>query len=217
MGAINHSKKFIWIWIPKNAGHFIYSHPDISNSDYSHWGGHFSYSELLDELIHPPSDYFKFAFSRNPYSKIVSAFHHFREAHNFNLYSNFEDFILENFLNEDGELGIEYSKTYKGSYRRKTKEGGEEYNDHFETQTKFITDQNGKIAMDFIGKVENISEDFGKVCERLNIKKIPNRIINPSNHTHFMEYFSGKFSKRKIEIVNELYKEDFYNFDYDML
>lgn len=216
MGAVNHKKKFIWIWIPKNAGHFIYSHPTISSSDYSHWGGHYSFLEIADDLKIDGSDYFKFCFSRNPYSRLVSAFHHFRKAHNFNEYDNFEDFILNNFIGEDGSLSISNSKTYKSTYRRKTKYG-EEYNDHFRLQSDFVKDENGDICIDFVGSVENIMNDFSFVCNKLGIPMIRNQILNPSNHGGYEKYYDGPNKRRKIEIVNELYSEDFKNFGYEFL
>ena len=216
MGVINTDKKFIWIWVPKCAGSFIYSHPDFKQADHSIAGGHETYIELTSLIKEDVSTYFTFAFSRNPYSRIVSAFHHFKKYHNFNYYDCFEDFILDNFRGEDGSLSIQHSKTFKSTYRRRSK-SGVTHDDHFKPQSFFMKNHQGAVDLNFIGKTESLPEDFNIVCRRLNITEIDNKILNATEHDSYMSYFEGPRSRAKIDVVNNIYKQDFINFDYEQI
>lgn len=84
--------------------------------------------------------------------------------------------------------------------------------EHFRPQTYYVTDFNNKIRMDFIGKFENINEDFQNVAKVLNAPtfKIPD--LNKSD----------KNIKDKLPVndlimnkIYQLYEVDFKNFGYD--
>ena len=219
MGVINNKKKFIWTWVPKCAGSFFYSHPDFKEADHSIEGGHETYTELCELIDGDLSDYFTFAFSRNPYSRIVSAFHHFKRGHDFNYYSCFDDFILDNFKGNDGSLSVDHSKTYASSYRRQSN-NGLVHDDHFRPQSYFMENKSGVIDSDFIGKTENLPDDFNFVCNKLDIKIIENKIlnhhtINENKHDPYMSYFEGPNSREKLDIVNFIYQKDFTNHGYE--
>lgn len=217
MGVINHKKKFIWVWVPKCAGSFFYSHPDFKEADHSKAGGHETYIELTDFIKKEDiGSYFAFAFCRNPYSRIVSAFHHFKKWHNFNYYDNFDDFILDNFTGSDGSLSIQNSKTYKSDYRRNAN-GTFIHDDHFKTQSYFVENNKGLINLDFIGKTENIPDDFNFVCNKLQIEIIENKILNNTEHKPYMSYFEGPNARKKLDIVNFIYQKDFINFNYEQV
>ena len=216
MGVINTDKKFIWTWVPKCAGSFIYSHPDFKQADHSIAGGHETYIELTSLIKEDISTYFTFAFSRNPYSRIVSAFHHFKKYHNFNYYECFEDFILDNFKGEDGSISMQHSKTFKSTYRRRS-QFGIVHDDHFKPQSFFMQNPQGVIDLNFVGKTENLPEDFNIVCRKLNITEIDNKILNSTEHDSYMSYFEGPKSRAKIDVVNNIYKQDFINFNYEQI
>ena len=214
MGAINHKKKFVWVWVPKCAGSFVFSHPDFCGAEYAVAGGHEPYVDLISLLKYPREEYFKFAFSRDPYSRIVSAFHHFKKYHNFNVYENFEDFILNNFKGKDGSVSLLHSKAHESTYLRHSPTGAY-YNDHFDLQTSFMVNEDGKIELDFVGKTENLPEDFHAACDKIRIDKIENKVLNSTPHDEHMKYFEGENGRDKLDTVNLLYEEDFINFNYE--
>jgi hypothetical protein len=66
---------------------------------------------------------------------------------------------------------------------------------------------------DFIGRFENLEEDFQKLCDHLNVefKGLYNRgARNATGHTHYRDYYN----KRTKEMVTEAYKADLENFGY---
>jgi len=90
-------------------------------------------------------EYFKFAFVRNPWDRIVSEY---KYRGHYNKYS------LKEFL----------------FHHMPRRCWSDEYC-HIIPQYDFLYDSNGKLLVDFVGKFENLQEDYDKVCEKLNIEK----------------------------------------------
>lgn len=77
-------------------------------------------------------------------------------------------------------------------------------------QSDWLTDQNGKIIVDYIGKFENIEEDFEKLQTILGIEDNLPR-LNKTDHKNYRLYYNEN-TKR---IVEKLYFEDIMNFNYE--
>ena len=78
------------------------------------------------------------------------------------------------------------------------------------TTTKSDIRINDKLGMDFIGKFENIQEDFNKICNMLKINHLRLEIENKSNHEHYSTYYD----KPSREFIKDFCKEDIKNFGY---
>ena len=77
-------------------------------------------------------------------------------------------------------------------------------------QKSFLTDENGKVLVDFIGKLENIETDFSTVCQKLGIEmRLPHR--NKSKHDSYRKYYTDKTN----QLVTEAFAEDIAMFDYE--
>ena len=57
------------------------------------------------------------------------------------------------------------------------------------TMMDWVTDEHGNNKMDFIGRVENLENDFEYVCNKLNLKHdfVGNR--NKSVHGSYVKYY----------------------------
>jgi hypothetical protein len=93
--------------------------------------------------------YFKFAFVRNPWSRMVSVYKYLR----FDIEYDFKTFVMEAFRNPDVTKDTVLS----------------EREWFLATQADFLCDESGRLMVDFVGKVENIQTDFEYVCEKLGI------------------------------------------------
>jgi len=64
----------------------------------------------------------------------------------------------------------------------------------------YIFDKDGNVALDFLGKLENLEKDVKVVCEKLNIappKKMPNKgKMNVKGRLHYTEYYDGPLIKK---------------------
>ncbi len=109
--------------------------------------------------------YFKFAFVRNPWDRLVSEYEfllerpaHGRHARVKKL-DSFKEFI---------EMQIPRKDAY---------------------QINMLCDRKGKMIMDFVGRLENLQNDWQVVCERIDIPftALPRR--NATEHKHFQDYY----------------------------
>ena len=119
---------------------------------------HLTAAEYVEEGFVSAEEYaalFKFSFVRNPYERIVSEYLY----RNYFSHRSFRDFVL----------------------RRLPPPGwGDDYR-HVMPQYDMLHDANGRLLVDFVGRFENLQQDFGEVCARLGIENaaLPHR--NRSN------------------------------------
>jgi len=104
--------------------------------------------ELFDRL-------FKFAFVRNPWDLQVSSWHHIRGARP-NLVKEIPDFPTFIRWKLDPERPFQYH-----------------IDTSIEHQLDYLIDLDGTILVDFIGKYENLQEDYEEACRRIGIKAPP--------------------------------------------
>lgn len=205
---LSHEKKFIFIHNYKVAGTSIrdglksYNNHSFRSSNHldklkfltgvyprvyaSQFASHIWATQLKKEL---PADifdhYFKFGFVRNPWDWQVS------------LYT----FMLKTEDHFQHEL-IKSMKSF------------DEYIDwrvhnNLRLQKNFFYDNN-VCLMDYIGSMENLNEDFEKICGRIGVDaKLPH--LNPSrNDNNYLKYYS----KNSLEMVAQAFREDIELFKY---
>jgi hypothetical protein len=163
-----------------------------------HVGGHATALEFRERYPVEFETYFKFAFVRNPYDRLVSAFFHFRKG---------------GAGRADRELGERFLGQYDGDFgdfcRGFLHEGNLNEIVHFRRQVDFLCDQNGEIIVDAVGRLETLSEDFARVCATIGFPYELRRTFR-GNRRDYARYYDEE-SKR---IVEEVYRQDLETFDY---
>ncbi|MCJ8294464.1 MAG: sulfotransferase family protein [Colwellia sp.] len=127
---------------------------------------------------------YSFAFVRNPWDRLVSEYLYRQYRCSFN------DFLFKFFpikSNDDYAIG-------KDLYR------------HVIPQVEFLCDNKGKLLVDFVGKFENISEDFAKVTTKITGKSLSLPHRNKSSEHKIKKLLS--FSKRKKQHYSEYYNKE---------
>ena len=204
---ISYAYKFVYVHIPKCAGtsvlgsfwrHFNklklpprYSHfaSDIATQKVSSHYGKYPVGE--NDFF---SDYFAFTFVRNPWARTVSSWKWRRkqkwakEKYSFDTHCQ---------LLKEKKL----IKHYSG------KEGI-----HCWDQCDVIKHNIGSVdRLDFIGKVENITEDFQHAMGMIGLKDVDLSHVNKSGEAKpYQEYFNDK----NREIILNRYKQDIDTFEY---
>jgi len=186
---INHKYRFIFIHIDKTAGTSLLNainpsltvHSDGHHYKYKHAGIDYYIKNLENHC-----EYFKFAFTRNPFDRALSKyFHHFYRptvgtiAEKKASKLNFNEWVLQ------GGLGM------------------------FRQQFDYIY-MNGNLGIDFIGRFENLQQDFNIVCDKIGIPHSQLPHVNKSKHKHYTEYYDDETR----EIVEQKYAKDIEYFGY---
>lgn len=215
---ISDEKKFIFFHIPKCAGTSIRSVLKAYDStDSYYWGSryleklnrlvdmaHITYEIATKILKHETLEkYFKFCFVREPYDRLYSAFLE-HKAHNPDkhiLEENFNLYMQKNLNEENIHNNIRYV--------------------HF-TPMYYYTHYKQNRAVDFIGTIENLKQDFQAISKRINLKniKLEHKNVKGDNkiHTENWTYkYLDKFEAKTINLINKLYAKDFEYFNYKML
>lgn len=138
---------------------------------------------------------FKFTFVRNPWDKMVSQYFYIKRKKP-KYRKSFEEFIC------DFDLCPE-----KANLRRKCVPI-----QYQPVQYPWITNENGDLMVDFVGRFENIEEDFNKVLKEINYKgnkKLSH--LNRTKHEHYSNYYNEKTKK----IVEKKFKKDIEMFSYE--
>ncbi len=79
----------------------------------------------------------------------------------------------------------------------------------FMQQIEWITDTDGTILVNFIGRFENLEADFKTVCEKINIPySLPH--LNSTEHEHYKSYYDNQ----SRFIIANYFKDDIRIFKY---
>lgn len=190
------SKKIFFIHIPKSAG--ISIHSALFGFDSL---GHVRYTDYKQFLSSNIFKKFRFvSFVRDPYARLLSSFFYLKNGgrgHDIDIeyqsllkkYDSFNDFV-DKFLNHENILKI----------------------DHFVPQSLWLSNEEGKVEIDFIGKFENLNEDYNKLQLKYNISST--KLTHQNKTSHKTKTF---FSQKNLEKINVLYKIDFENFGYELI
>ncbi len=184
----------IFVHIPKTAG------TSIAHALFNMEPRHIPCTEY--EKVDPEKfrRYFKFAFVRNPWDRLFSAYHYLRRGGMNNNdrawaetylapYQSFEQFVHE-----------WVSETNIGSWK------------HFRPQLDFITDAKGHMAMDYLGRMERLDADFETICQKIGLSVVLPRLNEGEEKGHY----SKAYSREMIDIVAKAYAKDiaFLNYSF---
>lgn len=130
---------------------------------------------------------FKFAFVRDPYTRFVSGYRWYKENYEEN--KGINNFAID--------LKKEYETWKEDDLRALI----------FKPQWQFICNQYYTPQVDFVGRYENLKDDWRYVADKLGIKdKLPHKNKSKKNDIYLT-------SKTK-DIIYELYQKDFDTFDF---
>lgn len=187
--------KCIFIHIPKAAGQSV----SLALFNDKH-PGHWSITDFEWENKGKLNKYYKFTIVRNPWDRLVSAYHYLKNTtpyeadksfarKNLSEFESFESFVLN---------GLERPEVLNWV--------------HFRPQISFLKNEAGKLDINFIGRLENLTTDFRVITEELQMNGIslPDK-TNVSQRDSYKLYYTEEM----IDIVRRVYNDDVNEFDYE--
>ncbi|NES19104.1 MAG: sulfotransferase family protein [Symploca sp. SIO3E6] len=213
---ISYTKKFIFFHVTKAAGTSIKKALEIyaqepekfkikrppkevngqPNRFYELWQSSLWHAKAIDvkkELTESVyNDFYKFAFVRNPWDWQISYYHFILKEPTHIRYqlvssmSGFEEYL---------EWVIKTKNPFpKGATK---------------LQKDIITDKNGDIIVDFVGRYENLVQDFDRVSQVLDLQvSLPH--LNNSGHKDYRSYYNATTR----QLVAENFRADIELFGY---
>jgi hypothetical protein len=182
-------RKMVFIHIPKAGG------TSVAHALFGKRAGHFYANEIADFMGDVDyKDIFSFTIVRNPFDRLVSAYHFarqggskegaikFNETYQSELFQSFHAFVTQWLVFQD-PLSIEIV---------------------FRPQYLFITDDGQQQMVNYIGKLEEIKESLRIVKQATGIG-FPDEWKNRSSHVDFKTYYNAELE----ELVYRYYKRDF--------
>jgi chondroitin 4-sulfotransferase 11 len=184
---------YLFIHIPKTAGTSV-------GEIVAHTGrpGHWTAEEYRSLNGKKFEKYFKFCFIRNPWDRLVSSYFYLKKGGKSERDAVFSNKFLKHLNSFEAFV---YSLEKNNKLQNWV---------HFLPQTHFICDCNGKLIVDFVGRFENLSEDFEEVRIRLGLSNVKLEWKNQSTRKDYKQYYNEKTNT----IVGDLYKTDIDLFGY---
>jgi len=136
---------------------------------------------------------FTFTIVRNPWDKVVSHYHYRVMTNQTGL----------------GEATIPFDEWVQLAYGDNDPRY---YNNPrmFMPQTDWITDESGRILVDFVGKFENLQDDFNTICQHIGKSGVPLPHLKKSRRKSYKDYYSSE----SREIVANWFATDIETFKY---
>jgi hypothetical protein len=189
------AKGAVFVHIPKTAG---ISLVDALYGEGVTHRGHRSVQHYQKLYASTWSSLFSFTFVRNPWDRLYSAYcflaqgglnDHDKKAFDLHLskYANFEQVVLE-WLNEENIMHVL----------------------HFWPQHVFLVDSNGQIGVDFVGRFENIKEDFAFIAHKLGVEE---ELPHHNQSVQKLDYRSV-YTDEMVQKVAQVYATDVHLFNY---
>ncbi|MHC4757054.1 MAG: sulfotransferase family 2 domain-containing protein [Planctomycetota bacterium] len=174
--TVCHEKRFIWFRVAKVCTRSILRHMG-------------KYVQLDSVVSSRPGGmyrkYFKFAFVRNPWDRLISSWNNKVVQNN---HFNFDEETLQKM--QELECFVDYLSEL--DLRRCDR--------HLRLQTSLIDLNN----IDFLGRFETFSSDYSKICEHLELPIDDMVNVNPGKRDNYQDYYN----KALIEKVYSLYRKD---------
>ena len=201
---ISREKKILFVHIQKTGGTSIAKIlkkfiPGVNE----YLGTHDHASRAKNALGGEYDSYYRFAFVRNPWDRLVSWYMMIKQKaevipsdkqnrlfeYVLNNSSDFEDFVLNcthTIDDVDGRKSFLYN------------------------QYDYISDENGTLIVDFVGRYERYGSDLRAVLDRMGLRNVEIPHVNKSEHLHYSAYYT----QRTRDIVAERYERDIREFAY---
>ena len=204
---VSDSRKLVFVHIQKTGGSTVSRLLEQHIPDLYTVGARHEFAVQGMRELEDWDEYFKFAFVRNPWERLVSWYSMVRK------FEENQDWRLQRTFNKLLRYAHDNSSTFEEFIYNCTDEveikDGVYYSFAY-NQLDYVTDENGRLLVDFIGRLETFEKDIREVLGRIGIelKTVPHK--NRSTHRHYSTFYTPETEM----IVRERFKRDIEYFGY---
>ena len=184
---INHKHKFIFIHIPKNAGTSIRNSFDIQGYDKKVIRKPYPHNSCSEIKTYCGDlvweTFYKFAVTRNPYERMVS-YYHFHKSPQYRYPARANTLSFNDWIFKGLDGNMKKNQTW-------------------------CLDED----VNYIGRYEDLQDDFNIVCANIGIEPYILPKFNVSEHNEWKSYYTDDSEK----LVNRIFQDDFEVFNYDYI
>lgn len=192
--VISTSQKFVFFHIPRTGGTSIsevlepYANQELQHTFKARGGqGHNAWVDLTAEHRKNIEDFFYFCFIRNPWDRLLSWYRFVRYLRHYEPEepSGFSFFVKAHCEIDPFPL--------KGLTRLRR-------------QTEWLFDAEGKEVMNFVGRFEQLQQDFEKSCSLMGIDFciLPHHNLLNFNNVNYRDYYDSRLRG----LVEKFYEQD---------
>lgn len=181
---------YLFVWINKTAGVSVVKALGIEKDRYNHYTAAELQQIFGDDAY---GKMFTFAFVRNPWDKVYSEFRFRIWTHQNELTSSvsFADWVRATYVHRDPQY--------------------HDWPKMFLPQLEWLTDGDGRIAVDFVGRFENLQKDFDRICDSLGKERIS---LAHENQSRKNSGYRDNYDDEARSIVEDHFKADIDFFGY---
>jgi len=186
-----------------------------------------SYVDYLKEIFGEEryNSLFKFAFVRNPWDRYVSNWKYLTRLRKRPISNNTDPWANRGFSGSAGNVTFaEFVEQIDRIFDPDEKDlhsfrSGQWHHPgwnydmwHMADQSKFLLDSSGTMAVDFVGRYENLEKDYEYVCKQLGISPIDLPVLKKSQDPNV--HYSSHYTPELYEIIKKRCKADIDYFKY---
>lgn len=204
-------KTFLFVHIQKTAGISIAKTLHRTFPDTRKIGGRHAriidqWDDLPTDVTHPDGSVFRFAFVRNPWDRLVSWYAMIEKNRRQNAWLPWRrPQIWDQALNNSSDF-----KSFVLNCKETIDDRGTLKSFAFD-QVSYIERPDGELAVDFVGRFEDLNADLSHVWERLGV---PDLQIPHTNATPKRRDFRQYYDDETAQVVAERFKRDIERFGY---
>jgi len=164
--------------------------------------------DTLQRFLYP--GFYRFAFVRNPWDRLVSCY---RDKINDEVGGHTEFTVRPGVANCLARFdAFQAGMPFDAFVEAVASIPDSEANEHFRPQHTFLTNWKGDLTANFVGRFENLAEDFQIVRQKTGLPEIELPCLQAARRmVKYVEYYTPKTR----EMVAERYRKDIEMFAYD--
>ena len=159
--------------------------------------GHTTAAEFQMMFPEQWKKFYSFAFVRNPWDRLASAFFYVQRSHR-------NSFFVKNFiLPHHNDLSSFVIRVLKDNPTAAF------MMEHFRPQFTYVCNPDRSTVVDFVGRFESINEDWKIIAGKIGLDEL----LPHSNHSSH-DHYSNHYTSEAAEVIAQVYYEDIKIFGY---